>query len=128
MNIQVCRTVTLHDVLWACETYWLTVREEHELRQFNAEEEVWRKLRREERSGILDQTSDQVRENEIGRACDTFGGYQRCMEGLARKSGRKRPLGRRIVDRRLLQWIFMSWVWGMDWIDLAQDRDKYMFF
>jgi hypothetical protein len=48
-----------------------------------------------ERSGTLGQTSDQVRKNEIGRACDTFVGYQRCMEVLARKSVRKRPLRRR---------------------------------
>jgi hypothetical protein len=47
-----------------------------------------------ERSGTLDQTSDQVRKNEIGKACDTFVGYQRCVEVLARKSVRKRPLGR----------------------------------
>jgi len=44
-----------------------------------------------ERSG----TSDQVRKNEAGRACDAFVGYQRCLEVLVRKSMRKRPLGRR---------------------------------
>jgi hypothetical protein len=48
-----------------------------------------------ERSGTFDHASDQVRKNEICRACDTFVGYQRCMEVLARKSVRKRPLGRR---------------------------------
>jgi hypothetical protein len=49
MNIQVCRTVTLLDVLWACETYCLTVSEEQGLRQVSAEGEVWRRLHREER-------------------------------------------------------------------------------
>jgi hypothetical protein len=48
-----------------------------------------------ETSGTLDQTSDHVKKNEIDRACDTFVGHQRCMEVLARKSVRKRPLGRR---------------------------------
>jgi hypothetical protein len=47
-----------------------------------------------ESSGTLDQTSDQVRKNQISRACDTFVDYQRCVEVLARKSVRKRPLGR----------------------------------
>jgi hypothetical protein len=28
------------------------------------------------------------------------------------------------VDGRIiLKWFFEKWVWGMDWIDLAQDRD-----
>jgi hypothetical protein len=28
------------------------------------------------------------------------------------------------VDGRIiLKWIFMKWDWGMNWIDLAQDRD-----
>jgi len=29
------------------------------------------------------------------------------------------------VDVRIiLEWIFKKWVGGMDWIDLAQDRDR----
>jgi len=69
------------------ETCFLTVREEHGLRQFSAEGVSW--------SGILDQTSDQVRKNKIGRACDTFVDYQRSIEVLARRSVTKRLLGRR---------------------------------
>jgi len=30
------------------------------------------------------------------------------------------------VDGRItLKWIFMKWDGGMDWIDLAQDRDRW---
>jgi hypothetical protein len=30
------------------------------------------------------------------------------------------------VDRRIiLRWIFRKWVRSMDWIDLAQDRDRW---
>jgi hypothetical protein len=30
------------------------------------------------------------------------------------------------VDVRIiLEWIFKKWVGGMDWIDLAQDRDMW---
>jgi hypothetical protein len=29
------------------------------------------------------------------------------------------------VDRRIiLKWISRNWDWGMDWIDLARDRDR----
>jgi hypothetical protein len=31
------------------------------------------------------------------------------------------------IDGRILRWIVSWWdgVWGMDWIDLAQDRDRW---
>jgi len=37
-------------------------------------------------------------------------------------------LGDRGVDGRIiLRWIFRKWdVWGMDWIELAQDRDRWL--
>jgi hypothetical protein len=25
----------------------------------------------------------------------------------------------------ILKWIFNKWDWGMDWIELAQDRDRW---
>jgi len=35
----------------------------------------------------------------------------------------KRPLG---VDGRIvLRWIFRKWHGGMDWIELAQNRDRW---
>jgi hypothetical protein len=30
-----------------------------------------------------------------------------------------------IDGRIILKWIFDKWVGGMDWIDLAQDRDRW---
>jgi len=30
-----------------------------------------------------------------------------------------------IDGRIILRWIFRKWVGGMDWIDLAQDRDRW---
>jgi len=40
------------------------------------------------------------------------------------KPGGKRALGRPDVGGRILRWIFRKWdVGGMDWIELAQDRD-----
>jgi hypothetical protein len=29
------------------------------------------------------------------------------------------------VDGRILKWILEKWDGGMEWIDLAQDRDKW---
>jgi hypothetical protein len=30
------------------------------------------------------------------------------------------------IDRRIIsRWIFRKWVGGMDWIDLAQERDRW---
>jgi hypothetical protein len=30
------------------------------------------------------------------------------------------------VDGRIiLKWIFKKWDWGIDWIDMAQDRDRW---
>jgi hypothetical protein len=35
-------------------------------------------------------------------------------------------LGNPGVDGRIiLKWIFKKWDWGMDWIELAQDRDRW---
>jgi hypothetical protein len=33
-----------------------------------------------------------------------------------------------IYGRVILKWIFEKWVWGTDWIDLAQDRDRWHVF
>jgi len=46
---------------------------------------------------------------------------------LVGKPEKKRSLRRTIcVDGRIiLKWIFMKWNGGMDWIDLAQDGDRW---
>jgi hypothetical protein len=37
-----------------------------------------------------------------------------------------RPLGRTSVNGKvILRWIFWNWDGGMDWIELAQDRDRW---
>jgi len=45
---------------------------------------------------------------------------------LVRKLGGMRPLVRTSVDGKIiLRWIFRNWDGGMDWIELAQDRDRW---
>jgi hypothetical protein len=44
---------------------------------------------------------------------------------VGRPEGR-RPLGRsRRSGRIIFKWIFKKWNGGMDWIELAQDRDRW---
>jgi len=46
---------------------------------------------------------------------------------LVGKPKGKRPLGRpRLRWKKILRWIFRKWtVGGMDWIELAQDKDRW---
>jgi hypothetical protein len=54
--------------------------------------------------------------------CSVYGGEEGVYGVLVEKPEGKRP----VVDGRItLRWIFGKWnVQGMDWIQLAQDRDR----
>ena len=61
----------------------------------------------------------------MGGACSAYGERRGIYRFLVGKTERKKPLGR---SRRRweLRWIFRKWdVGGMDWIELAQDRDRW---
>jgi hypothetical protein len=63
----------------------------------------------------------------MGRACSTNGEKRNAYRILAGKPEGKRPLGRprrRWEDNIKMDLREMGWG-GMDWIDLAQDRDQW---
>jgi hypothetical protein len=69
---------------------------------------------------------DQVKENEMGKACSTNGEKRNAYRILGKPEG-KRPLGRsrrRWVDNIKIDLREIGWD-GMDWIDLAQVRDQW---
>ena len=63
----------------------------------------------------------------MGGACKAYGGEERYMQGFGGGIASERDhFEDRCVDGRIkLDWIFKKWVVDMDWIDLAQDRDRW---
>jgi hypothetical protein len=73
---------------------------------------------------------DPVKEVEMGRARSTNGEKRPAYSILVGKPEGKRPLGRprrRWVDNINMNLRGIEWD-GMDWINLAQDRDQYRVF
>jgi hypothetical protein len=64
----------------------------------------------------------------MGRTCITNGGEEECNRILVGNPEGKRPLARprrRWLDNIKMDLREIGWD-GMDWIDLAQDRDQWM--
>jgi hypothetical protein len=69
----------------------------------------------------------QVKEDEVGRVCSTSGAKRNPYKILVGKPEAKRPLARprrRWVDNIKMDLREIGWD-GMDWIELAQDRDQW---
>jgi hypothetical protein len=140
-KIKIYKTVTLTVDLYGCETWSLTLREEHRLMVFEnrvlrrifgqKRDEVtgeWRKLNKEELQFVLIPRyyeADQVKENEVSGTCGMHGRGEESVQGLMGKPEGKSPLGRRRhrwkdgirVDLRKIGW------GSVEWTQLAQDRD-----
>jgi hypothetical protein len=143
LKIKIYRTIILPLVLYGCETWSLTLREERRLRVFenrvlrifgpkrNEVIREWRKLHNEE---LNDQyTSPNIvwviksrRMRWVGRVV-CMGERRGIYSVLVGKPERKRPLGRpwhRWEDNIQMD-IQEVGFGGVDWIELAQHRDRW---
>jgi hypothetical protein len=106
VKVKIYKTIILAVVLYGCETWTLTLREEHRLRVFEnrvlrrifglKRDEVtgeWRKLHNEELHNLYSSPRyhqvGQVKANEVGRACGTHGRRKKIVQGLGGNARRK---------------------------------------
>jgi hypothetical protein len=98
LKIKIYRTVILPVVLYGCEAWSLTLREERRLKVFESRvlrrvfgpkrDEVtgkWRKLHNEELNDLYSLPNiagDKIKKNELGWACGAYGGGERCAQGV----------------------------------------------
>jgi hypothetical protein len=95
-KIKIYRTIILPVVLYGCESWWLTLREECRLRAF--ENKVLRRIfgpKRDEITGewgklllcfvllTKNLSGDEVKKTEMGRTCGAYGGEKRCIQGFS---------------------------------------------
>jgi hypothetical protein len=68
---------------------------------------------------------DQIKWNKMGGPCNTYGETRGAHRVLVGKPECKSPLGRPWNRRKdNIKMAFQEVGWGVDWIDLAQDRDR----
>ena len=64
----------------------------------------------------------------MGRTCSTYGGEEKCIQGFGQKTGGEggRPLGRpRRIWEDNIKMDLREVGWGLDWIELAGDRNRW---
>jgi hypothetical protein len=143
-KIRVYRTIILPGVLYGCETWSLTLREEQRLRVFEnrvlrrifepKRDEAtgeWRRLHNEELNDLYSSPNiirviKSRRLRWAGHAANTGEGRGAYRILVGRPEGR-RPLGRprrRWVDNIKMDIREVGWG-GMNWIELAQDTDRW---
>jgi hypothetical protein len=63
----------------------------------------------------------------MGGACSAYGGEERRIQCFSGVNLRERDLleDHGVDGRILLRWICRKWVGCVDWIELAQDRDRW---
>ena len=66
----------------------------------------------------------------MGGACGTYGGGEKRVRGFGGKAEGKRPLGRprRRWEDNIKMDLQEMGCGGMDWIELAQDKDRWLAF
>jgi hypothetical protein len=144
ITVLIYKTIILPVILYGCETWSLTLREEHRLRVFEnnvlrrifgpKRDEVageWRKLYNEELCDLYSSPSiiRIIKSRRISWAGHVarIGEKRNAYRSLMGKPEGKRSLGRprhRWVDNIKMDHLEIGWG-DVDWIDLAQDRDKW---
>ena len=136
LKIKIYRTIILPVVLYGCETWSLTLREEHRLRVF--ENRVLRRIFGPKRDGVTDALNDLYCSPSIVRVIKSR--RMRWAGHVARMGERRsvhkvlvgKPDGKRPLGRPRLRWednikmeIQEVGKGGGDWMQLAQDRDRW---
>jgi PAS domain-containing protein len=143
IKIRTYKTISMPVVLYGCETWSLTSRNEHRQRVFEnrmlrrifgpRREEVmgdWRKLHNEELHNLhsLPNTVRMIKSRRMRWAGHVARmGETNAYRTSVRKPEGKRPLGRprcRWVDNIKMDIREIGWD-GVDWIELAQDRGQW---
>jgi hypothetical protein len=88
----------------------------------------WRELHNEELNDLCSPNiirSDQIKKNEMGRACGTCGDRRGADRVLVKRSDGKRQLGRpRLRRENYIKIYLQDLEWGgVDWIDLAEYKE-----
>jgi hypothetical protein len=142
--MRIYKTIILPVILYGCETWSLTLREEHRLKVFENKvlrrifgpkrDEVtggWRKLHNEQLCDLYSSPSIiriiKSRRMRWAGHVARMGEKRNAYRLLVGKPEGKRPLGRprrRWVDDIKMKLSEIGWG-GVDWIGLAQDRDKW---
>ena len=146
IKIKVYRTIILPVVLYGCETWSFTLREECRLKVLENRvlrrifgpkwEEViqeWRKLHNKELNDLYSSPniirvikSRRMRwMGLVGRMGERIVACRVLMGNLTEKYHLEDP---GIDGRIILRWLFKKWDGGLDWIDLARDGDKWWAF
>jgi hypothetical protein len=137
-EIEIYRSIDLLVVLYGCETWSVTLREEHRLRVFEnrvlgrivgpKRDEVtgeWRRLHNEELNDLYS-SPNIIRVIKSRRM--RWAGQVACMGegGCAYRILVGRPEGKRPLGRPRRRWDLQEVGWGgMGWIDMAQDRNRW---
>jgi len=143
IKVKIYRTMILPVVLYGCETWSLTLREERRLRVLEnrmlnrvfgpKRDEVpgdWRKLHNQELNILFSPNIFRViktRRMRWAGPCSTYGEKRGVYRVLMGKPEGKRPLERtrpRWEDNIKMDLQEVGWG-GMDWIELAQARDRW---
>jgi hypothetical protein len=142
--MRIYKTMILPVILYGCETWSLTLREEHKLRVFENKvlrrilgpmrvevTEGWRKLHNKELRDLYSLPSiiriiKLRRMRWVGHVALT-GEKRNAYRLLVGKPEGRRPLGKpghMWMDNIKMDLLEISWG-GVDWIGLAQDKDKW---